>query len=62
MYMIAHGAAAGMLPESIEKARNLAQRRLQNYRTAIASGARIVFGSDSATYPHGAMHGSFPST
>jgi imidazolonepropionase-like amidohydrolase len=52
-YMIANGAAMGMLPESVEKARKLAEKRLQTYRTAIEAGAKIVFGSDSATYPHG---------
>ena len=53
IYMSEQGEAMGMLPESIEKARNLAEKRLQNYRIAIEEGARIVYGSDSATYPHG---------
>ena len=50
---MAKGEAMGMLPESVEKASKLAERRLQTYRTAIKAGARIVYGSDSATYPHG---------
>lgn len=53
MYMVAHGEAAGMLPESVEKARALKEVRLNNYRIAINEGAKVVFGSDSATYPHG---------
>lgn len=53
IYMVAHGAAAGMLPESVEKARSLKEIRLSNYRIAIEKDARVVFGSDSATYPHG---------
>jgi imidazolonepropionase-like amidohydrolase len=53
IYMIANGEAMGMLPESVEKARKLADKRLQTYRTAIGARAKIVFGSDSATYPHG---------
>ena len=53
IYMVAHGEAAGMLPESVEKARNLKEKRLNNYRLAIEHGARVVYGSDSATYPHG---------
>ena len=52
-YMIANGEANGMLPESVAKARRLADVRMKNYRTAIAEGARVVFGSDSATIPHG---------
>lgn len=53
IYMVANGEAMGMLPESLEKARNLKDKRLQTYRTAIESRAKVVFGSDSATYPHG---------
>jgi imidazolonepropionase-like amidohydrolase len=53
IHMDANGEAMGILPESLEKARNLKDKRLNNYRRAIEQGARIVFGSDSATYPHG---------
>jgi imidazolonepropionase-like amidohydrolase len=53
IYMIANGEAAGMLPETIEKARRLIDMRMDNYRTAIETGARIVFGSDTAIIPHG---------
>ena len=53
IYMMERGEAMGMLPESVEKASKLAEKRLQTYRTAIKAGAKIVYGSDSATYPHG---------
>ncbi len=53
VYMVAHGKAAGMLPETVEKARGLKEIRLKNYGLAIEQGARVVFGSDSATIPHG---------
>jgi imidazolonepropionase-like amidohydrolase len=53
IYMVEHGEAAGMLSESVEKARNLKEVRLSNYRRAIEKGAKVVFGSDSATIPHG---------
>ncbi len=53
IYMVANGEAMGILPESLEKARNLKEKRLQTYRDAIEADANIVFGSDSATYPHG---------
>ncbi len=53
LYMVAKGAENGLLPESIEKARRLSEKRLANYRIAIEKGAKIVYGSDSATYPHG---------
>ncbi len=52
-YMVANGEAIGILPESLAKARNLADKRLQTYSEAIAAEANIVFGSDSGTYPHG---------
>ena len=53
IYMIANGEAAGMLPETIKKARRLIDIRMNNYRTAIETGAKIVFGSDTAIIPHG---------
>ena len=53
IYMRSKGEAMGMLRESIDKARELAEKRLQTYRTAIKAGVKIVYGSDSATYPHG---------
>jgi len=53
VYMLANGEAAGMLPESLQKARNLAENRFATYRRLIADGARVVYGSDSGTYPHG---------
>ena len=37
-YMIANAEEMGILPESLEKARDLAGRRLQTYRTAIEEG------------------------
>ena len=53
VYMLASGEDSGMLPESLEKARNLAEARFATYRRLIADRARIVYGSDSGTYPHG---------
>ena len=53
IYMLANGEAMGILPESLDKARKLADKRLQTYRDAIAANAKVVYGSDSATYPHG---------
>ncbi len=53
IYMVANGEAMGILPESLEKARNLKEKRFQTYREAIKADAKIVYGTDSATYPHG---------
>lgn len=52
-YMLATGLENGILPETLEKARNLADARLNTYRRLIRENARVVFGSDSATIPHG---------
>jgi imidazolonepropionase-like amidohydrolase len=42
-----------MLPESIEKERNLGQSQRESFRRAFQSGAKIAFGTDSGVYPHG---------
>jgi imidazolonepropionase-like amidohydrolase len=52
-YMLEVGLDNGILPESLEKAKNLAEKRFETYRTLIRENARVVFGSDSATIPHG---------
>jgi imidazolonepropionase-like amidohydrolase len=52
-YMLASGLENGILPETLEKARNLAEERMETYRILIKENARVVFGSDSATIPHG---------
>ena len=52
-YMLEAGLENGILPESLEKARNLATKRFETYRMLIRENAKVVFGSDSATIPHG---------
>lgn len=52
-YMLATGLENGILPESLEKARKLAVNRFETYRMLIREDAKVVFGSDSATIPHG---------
>ena len=52
-YMVENAEQMGIFAESLEKARNLAELRLDTYRKAIQADAKVVFGSDSATYPHG---------
>jgi len=43
----------GMLPESIEKEKNLGRLQRENFRHAFQSGATMAFGTDSGVYPHG---------
>jgi imidazolonepropionase-like amidohydrolase len=52
-YILEHGAEVGMLPESLEKERQIGQLQRDNFRKAFEGGARMAFGSDGAVYPHG---------
>lgn len=52
-YILADGAKAGMLPESIEKEKKIGRLQRENFRHAFQSGAKIAFGTDSGVYPHG---------
>jgi imidazolonepropionase-like amidohydrolase len=52
-YILAHGAASGMLPESIEKEKKLGRLQRESFRRAHAAGAPIAFGTDAGVYPHG---------
>ena len=52
-YIISEGESAGILPESLEKSRQVATNMRENMRRAHASGANVVFGTDSGVYPHG---------
>src|ERR1700680_1534697 len=52
-FILQEGAKAGMLPESIEKERNLGKLQRANFRRALLGGARMAFGTDAGVYPHG---------
>ncbi|MFQ5696601.1 MAG: amidohydrolase family protein, partial [Terriglobia bacterium] len=52
-FILEHGEKVGILPESLEKERQIGQAQRDNFRRAHAAGARIAFGTDGAVYPHG---------
>ncbi|MBI4465852.1 MAG: amidohydrolase family protein [Acidobacteria bacterium] len=52
-FILAHGAEVGMLPESLEKERQIGQLQRDNFRRAHQGGTRMAFGSDGGVYPHG---------
>jgi imidazolonepropionase-like amidohydrolase len=52
-FILEHGAAVGMLPESLEKEREIGQLQRNNFQKAFEAGVRMAFGSDGAVYPHG---------
>jgi len=52
-FILSKGAEMGMLPESLEKERQIGQLQRDNFRRAWQGGARMAFGSDGGVYPHG---------
>jgi imidazolonepropionase-like amidohydrolase len=52
-FILQEGAKYGMLPESLEKERNLGKLQRENFRRAMLGGAKMAFGTDAGVYPHG---------
>ncbi len=59
-YILKEGAKAGMLPESIEKERQIGRLQRENFRKAFLAGAKMAFGTDGGVYPHGDNWKQFP--
>lgn len=59
-YILAEGPKVGMLPESIEKERQIGKLQRQNFRKAYLGGVRMAFGTDGGVYPHGDNWKQFP--
>lgn len=52
-YTLAEGEKLGVLEESLEKERQVGGVQRESFRKAVAAGAKVVFGTDAAIYPHG---------
>jgi imidazolonepropionase-like amidohydrolase len=52
-FILKEGARMGMLPESIEKEKQIGKLQRANFRHAFLGGARMAFGTDGGVYPHG---------
>ena len=52
-YILTEGLKVGMLPESIEKEKQLGKLQRENFRKAFLAGAKMAFGTDGGVYPHG---------
>jgi imidazolonepropionase-like amidohydrolase len=52
-YILQEGAKSGMLPESIEKEKQIGRLQRESFRRAYLAGARLAFGTDAGVYPHG---------
>jgi imidazolonepropionase-like amidohydrolase len=59
-YILAEGPKVGMLPESIEKERQVGRVQRENFRRAFLAGAKMAFGTDAGVYPHGDNWKQFP--
>ena len=52
-YILQQGEKVGMLPESIEKEKQLGRLQRDNFQRAVRAGVRMAFGTDGGVYPHG---------
>ena len=52
-YTLAEGARNGVLPENIEKERQVGTLQRQNFQRAAEAGAKMIFSTDAGIYPHG---------
>ncbi|WP_434940268.1 amidohydrolase family protein [Shewanella sp. HL-SH8] len=52
-YTLAFGEANGVPEANINKEKQVSQAQRDSFRKAVKAGAKMVFGSDAAIYPHG---------
>ena len=59
-YILSDGEKNGLLPEMIDKEKQIGKLQRQNFRRAWAAGVRMAFGTDGGVYPHGDNWKQFP--
>lgn len=52
-YILSEGEAAGILPESLAKERQVGRAQRESFKRAVDAGAKIAFGTDAGVYAHG---------
>jgi len=52
-FILQHGERVGMLPEALEKEREVGPLQRENFARAVRAGVKIAFGTDAGVYPHG---------
>ena len=52
-FTLAEGAKLGVRQEAIDKERAVGTIQRESFTKAVKAGAKVVFGSDAAVYPHG---------
>jgi imidazolonepropionase-like amidohydrolase len=58
-WLLAEGERIGLLPENLDKERQVGQAQRESFRRALNGGARMIFGTDAGVYPHGMGGGQF---
>jgi len=59
-YILSNGEKDGLLPEMIDKEKQIGKLQRQNFQRAWAAGVRMAFGTDGGVYPHGDNWKQFP--
>jgi imidazolonepropionase-like amidohydrolase len=59
-YILTHGEKDGLLPEMIDKEKQVGKLQRKNFQKAWESGVRMAFGTDGGVYPHGDNWRQFP--
>ncbi|WP_411818120.1 amidohydrolase family protein [Hyphococcus sp. DH-69] len=52
-YTLSEGEKNGVLPESLDKERQVGGIQRESFSKAVKAGAKVVFGTDAAIFPHG---------
>ncbi len=52
-FIMQQGEKVGMLPEALEKEREIGPRQRENFARAVRAGVKMAFGTDAGVYPHG---------
>ena len=52
-YILGQGEEIGILPESLEKEREVGSAQRESFRRAHKAGVRLAFGTDAGVFPHG---------
>ena len=52
-YILSEGEAAGILPESLAKERQVGRAQRESFKRAVDAGAKIAIGTDAGVYAHG---------
>lgn len=59
-YILSHGEKDGLLPEMIEKEKQIGKLQRTDFQKAWEGGVRMAFGTDGGVYPHGDNWRQFP--